>query len=48
MPRLIGALVSAHYATLADLQTVLGVQDGYDLLEILAIDNANARKLMRR
>ncbi|HXE18298.1 MAG TPA: hypothetical protein VN629_01710 [Castellaniella sp.] len=34
-------VVSTHYATLVETQTVLGVQDIYDLIEIIAIDRHN-------
>lgn len=46
MPRLIGTLISAGMATLAELQTVYGVKDGYDLLEVLAVDTENKRRVM--
>jgi hypothetical protein len=34
-------VVSARLATLHELQTVYGVKDLYDLLEIIAVDNYN-------
>lgn len=46
MPRLIGTLISAGTATLTELQTVYGVKDGYDLLEVLAVDTENKRRVM--
>lgn len=48
MPRLIGTLVSARLATLVELQNVLGIRDAYDLLEILAVDNENNRRMSAR
>jgi hypothetical protein len=33
--------VSSRLATLTELQTVYGVQDAYDLLEILSVDAHN-------
>lgn len=39
----IAAVVSARLATLAELDSVLGVEDLFDLLEILAVDNNNQR-----
>ena len=41
MPRTIGAVVSSRLATLVELDTVLGAEDLYDLLEITAIDAYN-------
>lgn len=43
MPGVIGALVSARIATLAELQSVYGVEDAYDLLELLTVDASNQR-----
>lgn len=43
MPRIIGTLVSSKLATLAELQTVYGVEDAYDLLEVLSVDVHNER-----
>lgn len=34
-------MISARLATLVELQTTLGVQDLYDLLEVIAVDRAN-------
>jgi hypothetical protein len=48
VPRIIGALISANRATLAELQTVYGIEDAYDLLEILAVDNANQRRMSEK
>lgn len=47
IPRVIGALVSANRATLHELQTVYGVKDAYDMLEIVAVDNYNHRIINR-
>lgn len=41
VPRVIGAIVSARLATYAELQTVLGAEDAYDLLEVLSVDARN-------
>lgn len=41
MPRTIGAVVSAKLATLVELQTVLSLQDVYDLLEVIVVDGHN-------
>jgi hypothetical protein len=48
VPRIIGALISTNRATLAELQTVYGIEDAYDLLEILAVDNANQRRMSEK
>ena len=43
MPRAIASVVSGRLATLAELDTALGAQDLYDLLEIMAVDAYNSR-----
>jgi hypothetical protein len=43
VPRLIGTLVSSRLATLHELQTVYGLEDAYDLLELLSVDGYNER-----
>ncbi len=48
VPRLIGVLVSAKMATLAELQETYGVEDAYNMLEILLVDQANERKARAR
>lgn len=45
VPRIIGTLVSSRLATLAELQSVLGVQDAYDLLEVINVDVVNERRI---
>lgn len=45
---MIGTLVSAKAATLHELQTVYGIEDAYDLLEIAVIDSQNQVKHERR
>ena len=41
-------MVSARLATLAELDTVLGVEDLYLLLEIIAIDGHNRQVALKR
>ncbi len=41
LPPIIGALVSSRIATLHELQTVYGVEDAYNLLEVVGVDNHN-------
>lgn len=41
MPLIIGRIVSAKLATLAELKTVYGVKDAYDFLEIMIVDGDN-------
>jgi hypothetical protein len=48
VPRLIGTLISSRLATLEQLQTVYGVQDAYDLLEVIAVDSHNERVAQAR
>ena len=48
VPRTIGAVVSARLATLVELDTVLGLSDLYDLLEIMSVDGYNQRLLNKR
>ena len=43
MPRTIASLISAKAATLHELDTVYGMEDVYDMLEVLIIDSENAR-----
>ncbi|EIF30968.1 hypothetical protein BCh11DRAFT_06480 [Burkholderia sp. Ch1-1] len=45
MPRAIAVVCSERLATLVELQTVLGAEDLYNLLEIVAVDRHNARVL---
>ena len=37
----VGTLLSKRMATLHELDTVYGVQDVYDMLEVITIDNYN-------
>ena len=48
MAPIIGALVSSKMATLAELQSVYGGEDAYDLLEILYVDNFNKSLINKR
>lgn len=48
VPALIGACVSSGRATLRELDTVYGLQDLHDLLEIAAVDAHNRRLLNRQ
>lgn len=41
VPRTIGAVISARLATMAEIETVLGMEDIYDLLEIITVDAYN-------
>jgi hypothetical protein len=41
VPQTIGAIVSSRLATLTELDTVLGIEDLYDLLEVLSVDTYN-------
>lgn len=41
LPKQIGIVVSAKMATLHELDTVYGVMDLYDILEIMSVDNYN-------
>ena len=43
VPFSIEAVVTAKYATLHELQTVYGLEDLYDLLELVAVDKHNDR-----
>ena len=45
VPTLIGTLVSHRAATLIELQTVYGIRDAHNLLEILMVDSHNKRIL---
>lgn len=41
---MIGMIVSGDRATLHELQTVYGVEDCYNLAEIICVDNHNRRQ----
>lgn len=41
MTAAIGSVLSARIATLAELQTVYGSRDLYDMLEVVQVDNHN-------
>ncbi|CAK8736469.1 hypothetical protein SODG_000182 [Sodalis praecaptivus] len=43
VPHTLGTVMSAGKASKVDLDTVLGVQDLWDLLEIIRVDAHNAR-----
>ncbi len=43
VPPPVGTVVSKGFATLHELSTVYGLQDLYDMLEIIAVDNHNQR-----
>ena len=43
VPRTIASLLSAKVATLHELDTVYGMEDVFDMLEVLIIDSENAR-----
>lgn len=44
MPRTIAAVVASdNKATLIELQTVYGIEDMFDILEVLAVEAHNAR-----
>lgn len=45
IPSTIGAVVSNQLATLHELDTVYGLEDLYDMLEVLIIDAHNRRLL---
>ena len=47
VPQIIGALISNQMATLNELGTVYGVEDAYDMLEILAVDNHNRASMAK-
>jgi len=41
VPAIIAVLVSRRMATLHELQTVYGVEDAYNMMEIIMIDDYN-------
>lgn len=45
MPATIGTVISSRLATLTELQTVYGVHDLYDMLEIISVDRYNHKLL---
>jgi len=47
VPSTIGILISTKMATLHELQTVYGMEDVMDMLEILMVDNKNRQTMER-
>jgi len=45
---LIGWIVSSKQASLADLQSVYGLEDAYDFLEIIMVNNSNSAAAVKR
>lgn len=41
-------MISSRLATLNELQTVLGVEDLYDLIEVIAVDRYNQMLASRK
>lgn len=48
IPPRIGMVVSSGLATLAELQTVYGIRDLYDLIEVINVDAHNQRVIAKR
>mgnify|MGYP001104607550 CR=1 FL=1 len=48
MPRTLGIVISAGKATLHELETVYGIEDVYDMLEIIMVDAHNQRILNKK
>lgn len=47
VPRSIAAVVGQKLATLHELQTVYGLEDVYDMLEVLMVDNHNQDLMLK-
>ena len=43
VPQTIGAVISSRLATMVELDTVLGVEDLCNMLEVIAVDAINNR-----
>jgi hypothetical protein len=41
-------IVSSGHATLWELQSVYGVRDAYDLVELIGVDSHNQREVQKR
>jgi len=48
VPASIGLIVSKRYATLKELQEDYGVQDMYDFLEIIMVNNHNQQVISKK
>lgn len=48
MPPYIATVISARMATLHEVDTVYGLEDVFDMLEIIAIDNHNKNLLNQK
>lgn len=44
----IGMVISSKLATLNEMQTVYGLEDVYDMIEVIMVDNHNQNELNRR
>jgi len=47
VPRLIATVVATRAATLHELQTVYGLEDAYDLLEMATVEVHNQRAIKK-
>lgn len=45
VPIYLGVIISRRLATLHELDTIYGIEDAYNLLEIISVDNANEIEL---
>ena len=48
LPASVGTVISSRMATLVECQSVLGIEDVYDIIEVLAVDAHNRRVLAER
>ena len=48
LPASVGTVISARLATLVECQTVLSIEDVYNLIEVLAVDANNRRVMAER
>jgi hypothetical protein len=45
VPPILGMIISAGKATLHELQTIYGLEDAYNLAELVAVDSHNYRAM---
>lgn len=47
VPRTIAMAINAKVATLHEMQTIYGLEDVYDMLEVVSVNNHNEHVMMK-
>lgn len=48
IPPILGTVISKHFATLHELETVYSTRDLYDMLEVITVDDYNRQLLNQK